>query len=128
MLGFALMKMPRRLNAAYERSPMAQQNRNEVQRLRDAFKGVDPASYRGFPVREPEAASDTMCRQSARDTRPRSRLDEFFHRQARGFLLCLFLARPARLAEDVVADHDRDLKLLAMIGPVGADETVFGQR
>lgn len=47
MFGFALMKMPRLLNAAYERSPMVRRNRDEVQRLRDAFKHVHPAAYRG---------------------------------------------------------------------------------
>ena len=42
------MKKPHLLNAAYERSPIVQGNRNEFRRLREAFKDLDPAGYRGI--------------------------------------------------------------------------------
>ena len=48
MLGFALMKMPRALNVAYERSPLVQQNLEEFRRFREAFNKIDPAAYRGI--------------------------------------------------------------------------------
>src|SRR6266550_1513934 len=48
MLGFALMKMPRALNVAYERSPLVQQNREEFRRFREAFNKINPAAYRGI--------------------------------------------------------------------------------
>jgi hypothetical protein len=48
MVGWALMKMPGILNAAYEISPFAQRNRDEILRLRQAFTAVNPAAYRGI--------------------------------------------------------------------------------
>jgi hypothetical protein len=48
MISFALMKLPHGLNAAYERSPVVQQNLDEFRSLRGAFKMVDPGAYRGM--------------------------------------------------------------------------------
>ena len=48
MVGCALMKMPRVLNAAYELSPFVQRNRDEVSRLRETLTAVNPATYRGI--------------------------------------------------------------------------------
>jgi len=48
MVGFALMKMPQALNAAYELSPFAQRNRDEIVRLRETITAVNPAAYRGI--------------------------------------------------------------------------------
>src|SRR3954462_1588273 len=48
MVGFSLMKMPRVLNEAYERSPRVQQNWQEFRRFREVFKNIDPAAYRGL--------------------------------------------------------------------------------
>lgn len=42
MIGFAVMKLPRGLNAAYERSPLVQQNLDEFRSLGGAFKLNDP--------------------------------------------------------------------------------------
>lgn len=48
MIGLALMKMPRALNVAYERSPLVQANLDEFGRFREVFKKIDPAAYRGI--------------------------------------------------------------------------------
>lgn len=40
--------MPRALNVAYEHSPLVQRKRDEWLGLRDTFKHVDPAAYRGI--------------------------------------------------------------------------------
>ena len=48
MVGLSLMKMPRVLNEAYERSPGVQQNWHELKRFREIFKNIDPAAYRGI--------------------------------------------------------------------------------
>jgi hypothetical protein len=47
-VGYALMKMPLVLNAAYELSPFAQRNRDEISQLRDKLTTVKPAAYRGI--------------------------------------------------------------------------------
>lgn len=68
--GFALMKMPVLLNAAYERSPSAEGTREGLKALRAALKNVHPANYRGIdrcplcedPIPEPGWATDaTHC-------------------------------------------------------------------
>jgi hypothetical protein len=48
MVGWALMRMPRVLNAAYELSPFVQRNRAEIWRLRETLPAVNPAAYRGI--------------------------------------------------------------------------------
>ena len=48
MISFAVMKLPRGLNAAYERSPLVQQNLDEFRKFRGAFKLIDPGAYRGI--------------------------------------------------------------------------------
>jgi hypothetical protein len=48
MIGFTLLKMPHALNVAYEQSPIVQRSRDEFLGLRDTFKHIDPAAYRGI--------------------------------------------------------------------------------
>src|SRR5262249_2879214 len=48
MIGFAVMRMPRALNAAYDLSPFVQRNRDEILRLRETLTAVNPAAYRGI--------------------------------------------------------------------------------
>ena len=48
MIGFALMRLPRGLSTAYERSPVVQQNVDGFRNLRKAFKMIDPGAYRGI--------------------------------------------------------------------------------
>ena len=42
------MKLPTVLNVAYESSPFAERNRDELKRLRESFAHIDPAAYRGI--------------------------------------------------------------------------------
>jgi len=84
--GFALMKMPALLNAAYERSPSAEGAREGLKALQAALKNVDPAQYRGIdrcplcedPIPEPGwAATPEHVALDDRDVGPRIRMLDF---------------------------------------------------
>jgi hypothetical protein len=69
-VGFALMKLPAALHAAYERSPSAQSTREGLNALRAAMSRVNPSAYRGIercplcedPIPEPGWATDAAHR------------------------------------------------------------------
>lgn len=84
--GFALMKMPALLNAAYERSPSAERTLEGLKALRFALKNVDPANYRGIdrcplcedPIPEPGwAATPEHVVLDDRDVDARIRMLDF---------------------------------------------------